>query len=75
MRKESTDRIQLLQGVLDMSIQRTWLYGRAHGRQIAKHFCHSLAATGKKQLVAEESQWKKPVSRAARIMWPAEERR
>src|SRR5579862_1963296 len=31
------DRIQLLQGTLDMLILRTLLFGPAHGHQIAKH--------------------------------------
>jgi transcriptional regulator len=34
---DSPDRIQLLQGTLDMLILRTLLFGPAHGRQIAKH--------------------------------------
>ncbi len=33
----SKDRIELLQGTLDMLILRTLLFGRAHGHQIAKH--------------------------------------
>jgi PadR family transcriptional regulator PadR len=37
MPKEPTDRIQLLQGTLDMLILRTLLFGPAHGHQIAKH--------------------------------------
>ena len=37
MKKESPDRIQLLQGTLDMLILRTLLFGPAHGHQIAKH--------------------------------------
>ena len=37
MPKEPSDRIQLLQGTLDMMILRTLLFGRAHGHQIAKH--------------------------------------
>src|SRR3954468_14376210 len=32
-----SDRIDLLQGTLDMLILRTLLHGRAHGHQIAKH--------------------------------------
>jgi PadR family transcriptional regulator, regulatory protein PadR len=32
-----SDRIQLLQGTLDMLILRTLLLGPAHGHQIAKH--------------------------------------
>lgn len=34
---DSTDRIQLLQGTLDMLILRTLLFGPAHGHQISKH--------------------------------------
>jgi PadR family transcriptional regulator, regulatory protein PadR len=37
MANPSTDRIQLLQGTLDMLILRTLLFGPAHGHQIAKH--------------------------------------
>jgi PadR family transcriptional regulator, regulatory protein PadR len=32
-----SDRIQLLQGTLDMLILRTLVFGPAHGHQIAKH--------------------------------------
>ncbi len=37
MPDESPDRLQLLQGTLDMLILRTLLFGPAHGHQIAKH--------------------------------------
>ena len=37
MPKETSDRIGLLQGTLDMLILRTLLFGPAHGHQIAKH--------------------------------------
>jgi transcriptional regulator len=37
MTKENTERIELLQGTLDMLILRTLLFGPAHGHQIAKH--------------------------------------
>jgi transcriptional regulator len=33
----SSDRIELLQGTLDMLILRTLLFGPAHGHEIAKH--------------------------------------
>lgn len=35
--KQSSDRVELLQGTLDMLILRTLLFGPAHGHQIAKH--------------------------------------
>ncbi len=41
MRKKSEDRIELLQGTLDMLILRTLLFGPAHGHQIARHIQES----------------------------------
>ena len=117
MTNESSDRIQLLQGTLDMLILRTLLFGPAHGHQIAKHIqrttddllqvehgslypalhrlerkrwvsakwevagkdgkrelkYYRLTPAGRKQLVSEESKWKKMTSAIAQIMWPAEE--
>jgi transcriptional regulator len=117
MPNESSDRIQLLQGTLDMLILRTLLFGPAHGHQVAKHIqqttedllqvehgslypalhrlerkgwiaakwesagkdlkrefkYYRLTAAGRKQLVAEESKWKKLTGAVARIMWPAQE--
>jgi PadR family transcriptional regulator PadR len=37
MPKNTTDRVELLQGTLDMLILRTLRTGPAHGHQIAKH--------------------------------------
>ncbi len=37
MANEVPDRVELLQGTLDMLILRTLLYGPAHGHEIAKH--------------------------------------
>jgi PadR family transcriptional regulator PadR len=114
---DSSDRIQLLQGTLDMLILRTLLFGPAHGHQIAKHIqrttedllqvehgslypalhrlerkrwvaakwetagkdlkrefkYYKLTPAGRKQLLAEESKWKKLTGAVARIMWPAPE--
>jgi PadR family transcriptional regulator len=37
MAKTELDRMELLQGTLDMLILRTLVFGPAHGHQIAKH--------------------------------------
>jgi len=34
---DRTDKLELMQGTLDMLILRTLLFGRAHGHEIAKH--------------------------------------
>ena len=41
MTQQDSDRIELLQGTLDMLILRTLLFGPAHGHAIAKHIQHS----------------------------------
>ncbi len=117
MPNKSSDRIQLLQGTLDMLILRTLLFGPAHGHQIARDIqrttedlllvehgslypslhrlerkgwiaakwepaaknlkrefkYYRLTAAGRRQLVAEESNWKQLTGAIATIMWPAKE--
>lgn len=116
MPAEPSEKIDLLQGTLDMLILRTLLFGQAHGHEIAKHIqrttddvlriehgslypalhrlerkgwltakweagkdrkrefkYYRLTPLGRKQLVAEESKWKKMADAIARVMWPAEE--
>src|SRR3984885_5903108 len=43
MTKNPGNRIELLQGTLDMLILRTLLFGPAHGHQIAKHIQRTTA--------------------------------
>jgi PadR family transcriptional regulator PadR len=114
MAPNSSDRLQLVQGTLDMLILRTLRWGPAHGHQIAKHIqqttedvlqvehgslypalhrlegkgwiaakwetagkdlkrefkYYRLTAAGKKQLLAEESKWKRLTEAIASVMWP-----
>jgi PadR family transcriptional regulator, regulatory protein PadR len=44
------------------------------GKDLKREFkYYRLTPAGRKQLVAEESKWKKLTGAVARIMWPAEE--
>jgi PadR family transcriptional regulator PadR len=114
MTNKSRERMELLQGTLDMLILRTLVLGPAHGHQIAKHIqrttedllqvehgslypalhrlerkgwlaakwetapgrnrefkFYRLTASGKKQLAAAESKWKRLAAAIASVMWPA----
>jgi len=116
MATKPTDRLELLQGTLDMIILRTLLLGRAHGHEIARYIqrttddllqvehgslypalhrlerrgwvaakwekaadrnrefkYYRLTAAGRKQLLHEESKWRKLVGAMARLLQTAEE--
>ena len=116
MAAKPTDRLELLQGTLDMIVLRTLLLGRAHGHEIARHIqrttddllqvehgslypalhrlerrgwvaakwekaadrnrefkYYRLTAAGRKQLLHEESKWRKLVGAMARLLQTAEE--
>jgi len=65
------ERIELLQGTLDMLILRTLLFGRAHGHEIAKH----LQRTSGDVLQSSTDRFIQHCTDGAiaRVMWPVEE--
>jgi PadR family transcriptional regulator PadR len=65
MAQESRDRIELLQGTLDMLILRTLLFGPAHGHQIAKH----IQLTTEKLLQVEHGSLYPALHRLERKGW------
>jgi transcriptional regulator len=110
---KSSEKVELLQGTLDMLILRTLLFGPSHGHQIGKHIqrttndflqvqhgslypalhrlerkgwisskwemapdrnrefkYYRLTGAGRKQLLQEESRWRKMARAVAQIMWP-----
>ncbi len=67
MRKESRDRIELLQGTLDMLILRTLRFGPAHGHQIAKH----IQQTTEQVLQVEHGSLYPALHRLERKSWIA----
>jgi DNA-binding PadR family transcriptional regulator len=84
MAKNSDDRVELLQGTLDMLILRTLLFGPSHGHQIAKQIqsttedvpqvehgplYRALHRLERRGWVA--SKW--VMAKDTRVMWPAEE--
>jgi PadR family transcriptional regulator PadR len=111
--KKDENRVELLQGTLDMLILRTLQWGPQHGHGVGQAIRHSsadllqvergslypalhrleskgwivsewkasdlnrrakyyrLTATGKQQLMAEHSKWKRLVRTISRVMRPA----
>src|SRR6516164_10937606 len=51
-------------------VSSKWELAKDHNREF-KYY--RLTPAGRKQLVAEESKWRKLIGAVARIMWPAEE--
>jgi PadR family transcriptional regulator PadR len=80
IQRTTDDALQVEHGSLYPALHRLerkgWLASKWEpaGKELKREFkYYRLTAAGKKQLVAEESKWKKLTSAIARIMWPAEE--
>jgi PadR family transcriptional regulator, regulatory protein PadR len=67
MAKQIPDRIEFLQGTLDMLILRTLLFGPAHGHQIAKH----IQVTTEDVLQVEHGSLYPALHRLERKAWVA----
>jgi PadR family transcriptional regulator PadR len=67
MAKDFTERIELLQGTLDMLVLRTLLFGPAHGHQIAKH----IQRTTEEMLQVEHGSLYPALHRLERKGWIA----
>jgi len=65
MAKATPDRMQLLQGTLDMLVLRTLLLGAAHGHEIAKH----IQRTSKEVLQVEHGSLYPALHRLERRGW------
>jgi PadR family transcriptional regulator PadR len=67
MTKKAADRIELLQGTLDILILRTLLFSPAHGHAIAKH----IQSTSEEVLQVEHGSLYPALHRLARKGWIA----
>lgn len=80
IQRTTEDLLQVEHGSLYPALHRLELKGwiaakwETAGKDLKREFkYYRLTPTGKKQLVAEESKWKKLTGAVARVMWPAEE--
>jgi transcriptional regulator len=80
IQRTTDDLLQVEHGSLYPALHRLerkkWIAARWEpaAKDLKREFkYYRLTAAGKKQLVTEESKWKKLTSAVARIMWPAEE--
>ena len=78
VQRTTDDLLQIEHGSLYPALHRLerkgWLTAKWEpaGKALKREFkYYRLTAAGKKQLVAEESKWKKLTGAVARIMWPA----
>ena len=80
IQRVSREILQIQQGSLYPALYRLerkgWIAAKweSAGKDLKREFkYYRVTAAGRKQLVAEESKWKKLTGAVARIMWPAEE--
>jgi transcriptional regulator len=80
IQRTTDDLLQVEHGSLYPALHRlerkSWIAARWElaGKDLKREFkYYRLTPAGKKQLVAEESKWKRLTGAIARIMWPAQE--
>ena len=80
IQRTTEDLLQVEHGSLYPALHRLERKGlivskwEAAGKDLKREFkYYRLTATGRKQLLAEESKWKRMTTAVARIMWPAAE--
>jgi len=80
IQRTTEDLLQIEHGSLYPALHRLerkgWIAAKweSAGKDLKREFkYYRLTAAGKKQLVAEESKWKKLTGAIAQVMWPVEE--
>jgi transcriptional regulator len=80
IQRTTDDLLQVEHGSLYPALHRLerkrWIVGKwgPAGKDLKREYkYYRLTAAGRKQLVSEESKWKRLTGAVARIMWPAEE--